>query len=340
MNDQMTEKSLDTSNQPLLSVENLEVEFRMPRGSVKAVNGVSFTLGRNEVLGVVGESGCGKSVMSRAILGLLPSPPAVVNAARMDFRGRDGTTSDLFKMSGKEYQEIRGGQISMIFQEPMTSLNPLFTIGDQLTEHVFVHEDMSKEAARARALELLTAVGIPSPEVRINDYPHQLSGGMRQRVMIAMSMICRPSIVIADEPTTALDVTIQAQILKLLKRMQDQEQTSVIFISHDLAVISSISDKVIVMYLGRVVEEGTPEVVFGNPQHPYTMALLKSLPRIGTTREEGLEPIAGGLPDPLDQPKGCGFHPRCPQAMDKCRQTVPELRDNGSGNRVACWMHQ
>lgn len=324
-------------DKPILSVSNLKVCFETVKGSVTAVGGVSFDLMRNQILGVVGESGCGKTVMTRAVMGLLSTPPAVITASKIEFEKPNGDVVDLKDLSNKGFQSIRGKEISMIFQEPMTSLNPLFTIGNQLTEHVLVHEKIFRQEANKRALELLRQVGIPSPELRMSDYPHQLSGGMRQRIMIAMAMICKPSLLIADEPTTALDVTIQAQILKLLKSIQAREQTSIIFISHDLAVISMIADVVIVMYQGRIVEQGTPRQVFQNPQHPYTIGLINSLPRMDQPRKTGLKPIKGSMPDPYDPPKGCGFHPRCPHITNQCQSAVPELEHTGEGRRVACW---
>lgn len=335
----MIKKSQNEPQNIILTVEDLEVAFETPAGTVNAVNAVGFTLAKGEILGVVGESGCGKSVMSRALLGLLPSPPAVTDSKRLDYVNRRGETVDLSSLKPREYRNVRGNEIAMIFQEPMTALNPLFTVGNQLTEHVIAHENLSQQEANERALNLLAKVGIPSPEVRINDYPHQLSGGMRQRVMIAMAIICNPRVLIADEPTTALDVTIQAQILKLLKDIQGQDKTSVIFISHDLAVISAVADKIIVMYLGRIVEEGKPKEIFSNPRHPYTIALLNSLPKLDQSQKEGLEPIAGVLPDPVDPPTGCSFNPRCAHATDLCRQKGPDLEPSRNGGRVACWLY-
>jgi oligopeptide/dipeptide ABC transporter ATP-binding protein len=324
------------NNKPVLDVSDLWIDFTTSRGSVKAVNGIDLTLYQNEVLGVVGESGCGKSVMARSIMKLLPSPPAKVNTAKMSYLLGDKMV-DLSSLDKDGFRRIRGKEISMIFQEPMTSLNPVYTIGNQLIEPLLEHEKITKAQARERAVELMDLVGIPTPRYRLNEYPHQFSGGMRQRVMIAMAIACNPRILIADEPTTALDVTIQAQILKLLLKIKNRHSASIIFISHDLGVISNLADRVVVMYLGKVVEEGSTDVIFSNPLHPYTQALLASLPQLDSNRRKSLKPIEGSLPDATNLPQGCSFHPRCPHATAKCKLEEPQLETKGQQSRVACW---
>ncbi|NLM38507.1 MAG: ABC transporter ATP-binding protein [Firmicutes bacterium] len=316
----------------LLSVRNLKTHFYTEDGIVPAVDGISFDLERGGTLGIVGESGCGKSVTSLSIMGLIPSPPGKIVDGEILFEGRD-----LTKLSEAEMRKIRGNEISMIFQEPMTSLNPVFTIGNQIMEAIMLHQKLDKAAARKKAIEMLSLVGIPSPEKRIDEYPHQLSGGMRQRVMIAMALSCNPKLLIADEPTTALDVTIQAQILDLMRDLQKELGTAIIMITHDLGVIAELVDQVVVMYTGIIVERGDVETIFANPQHPYTQGLLASIPRLDMDVER-LQAIPGSVPTPGNFPKGCGFHPRCPYAKDICEaKRPPAFKADGEGHYAACW---
>ena len=317
--------------EPILSVENLKVVFHTYAGTVQAVNDVSFQLGKGEVLGIVGESGCGKSVTSSAIMGLIPSPPGDIPSGKIMFEGRD-----IVKMSEKELRRIRGNDISMIFQDPMTSLNPVLTVGLQLAESFMIHQNMSKKPALEKAVDMLKLVGIPSPEARISQYPHQMSGGMRQRVMIAMALACNPKILIADEPTTALDVTIQAQIMDLMKNLNKQLATSIILITHDLGVVAGICDRVMVMYAGKAVEMAPLAQLYAAPQHPYTWSLLKSVPRMDQKRD-ALESIAGQPPDLLAPPPGCAFMPRCRFAMEICKQP-PELLSVDKDHTCRCWL--
>ncbi len=317
----------------LLDVKGLETQFKTPDGIVHAVNGVSFGLKEGETLGVVGESGCGKSVTMLSVLGLIPSPPGKVTAGEAKFFGQD-----LLKMSNDEIRHVRGAQISMVFQDPMTSLNPVLTIGRQLEEPLILHIGMTKNQARERAAELLAMVGIPNPKDRLNDYPHQYSGGMRQRVMIAMSLACSPQILIADEPTTALDVTIQAQIMDLVKRLRDELGMAIVWITHDLGVVAGIAQRVLVMYGGFIVEEATVGDLFANPSHPYTIGLLGSLPRIDGKEEGRLYSIDGHPPVLYQKPRSCPFAPRCKWAMEKCWQENPLLTPVSSEHRVACWV--
>ena len=317
--------------QPLLSVENLKVVFNTYAGKVQAVNDVSFTLDKGQVLGIVGESGCGKSVTASAVMGLIPSPPGEITQGRIMFEGNDIT-----KMSDNELRRIRGNAISMIFQDPMTSLNPVITVGLQLAETFMTHQNMAKKQALEQSIEMLRLVGIPAPETRIHQYPHQMSGGMRQRVMIAIALACNPRILIADEPTTALDVTIQAQIIDLMKRLNTQLHTSIILISHDLGVVAGLCERVMVMYAGRVVESATVDELYANPQHPYTWGLLKSVPRHDRGRGR-LESIAGQPPDLLAPPPGCAFMPRCRFAMEVCK-TPPPVNDVGENHMCRCWL--
>ena len=316
---------------PLLEVEALETHFATGAGVFRAVDGVSLTLGRGETLGLVGESGCGKSVTSLSIMRLVPQPPGRIAGGRVMLEGRD-----LLVLDEGEMRQVRGDRIAMIFQEPMTSLNPVHTIGDQIIETIRLHRDMTPAEARARAIEMLRLVRIPSPETRIDDYPHQLSGGMRQRAMIAMALACDPRVLIADEPTTALDVTIQAQILDLLRDLRDRTGTSIILITHDLGVVAELADRVAVMYAGRIVEEAPVKALFGDPQHPYTLGLLASIPGLSGSGER-LTAIEGNVPNPYAIPDGCRFHPRCPFAIDRCRQKVPPLTVLAADHRVACW---
>ena len=315
----------------LLSVRNLKTHFYTEDGVVPAVDGISFDLERGGTLGIVGESGCGKSVTSLSIMGLIPSPPGKIVDGEIIFEGRD-----LTKLSEAEMRKIRGNDISMIFQEPMTSLNPVFTIGNQIMEAIMLHQKLDKAAARKKAIEMLSLVGIPSPEKRIDEYPHQLSGGMRQRVMIAMALSCNPPVLIADEPTTALDVTIQAQILDLMRDLQKELGTAIIMITHDLGVIAELVDRVAVMYTGVIVESGDVETIFANPQHPYTQGLLASIPRLDMDVDR-LQAIPGSVPTPGNFPKGCGFHPRCPFAKDICVAKRPPAFAVGDGHHAACW---
>jgi oligopeptide/dipeptide ABC transporter ATP-binding protein len=317
----------------LLEVNNLSVSFATEDGTVRAVDGVSFTLDRGEVLGIVGESGSGKSVTAMTIMGLTRD----VNArfgGEVIYQGRN-----LLDISDTEMQNFRGNEIGMIFQDPMTSLNPVYRIGEQITEAIQAHEKADKRTARARAIELLRQVGIPNPDTRVDDFPHQFSGGMRQRAMIAMALSCNPSILIADEPTTALDVTIQAQIVELVSRLKDDFNSAVIFITHDLGVIAEIADEIIVMYAGRVVERGSKRDVFYDPQMPYTWGLLGSIPRLDRPRVERLHTIEGSPPSLINLPEGCKFRPRCPHAFEKCKQE-PELenRVGTPGHLDRCWL--
>ena len=320
-----------TQNKPLLEVRNLHTEFHVEKRIAKAVGGVSFDLNAGEVLGIVGESGSGKSVTSLSILRLIPDPPGKITEGEILYGGRD-----LLKLSYEQMREIRGREIAMIFQEPMTSLNPVFTIEKQVTEPVLLHEKLNRKDAIERAVEVLSAVGIPDARRRLKDYPHQFSGGMRQRVMIAMALICRPAILIADEPTTALDVTIQAQILELMQKLQgEREGSSILLITHDLSVIAEMCDRVIVMYGGLIQEIGTIRDLFGNPLHPYTRGLLASIPREGNKGKK-LYAIPGNVPSIFDFPSGCKFCSRCEHVQDRCREEPPELRELASGHLVRC----
>jgi len=314
----------------LLSVEGLKVYFRGRHTSARAVDGVSFHVNREETACIVGESGCGKTVSALSLLGLVPQPPGEIVAGRAVFKGQD-----LLKSTDEELQEIRGAQIAMVFQEPMTSLNPVFRIGMQIEETITAHEKVSTESARKRVVDLLADVGIAEPEKRRYDYPHQLSGGQRQRVMIAMALACNPDLVIADEPTTALDVTVQAQILRLFAGLQAKRGMTILYITHDLSVVESIADRVYVMYAGMVVEEGTREDIFDNPCHPYTKGLLASLPH-RAKRGSRLQGIAGVVPDPAFKPPGCPFHPRCDSARIACQERVPDMIDCGEGHKARC----
>jgi peptide/nickel transport system ATP-binding protein len=303
----------------LLDVKDLRTSFRTEDGIVKAVEGVSFSVEKGQTLGIVGESGCGKSVTCLTIMGLNPKRNTISGGEAL-WKGRD-----LLTMKATDLRQIRGGEISMIFQDPMTSLNPVHTIGRQLVEATLLHRDVTKKVARARSLELLKAVGIPRAETRIDDYPHQFSGGMRQRVMIAMALINDPDLLIADEPTTALDVTTQAQILSLMKRLQDDFGSAIIIITHDLGVVAEVADDVLVMYAANVVEQADVHDLFSRPQHPYTWGLMGSLPRLDADVER-LTQISGQPPSLLRPPNGCRFHPRCPYVMEVCKTTVPELK--------------
>ncbi len=304
---------------PLLEVRSLSTHFFSEEGVVKAVENVSFEIYPGEILSIVGESGCGKSVTGLSILKLIPSPPGQIVSGEIIFDGKN-----LLPLEEKEMERVRGNEISMIFQEPMTSLNPVFTIGNQIMEAILLHQGLNKTEARKRAIEMLDRVQIPSPETRIDAYPHQLSGGMRQRAMIAMALSCQPKLLIADEPTTALDVTIQAQVLRLLKEIQREMGMSVMLITHDLGVVAEIADRVAVMYAGRLVEVGSIEAIFSQMCHPYTKGLLDSIPQL-KERKKRLNAISGQVPNPIDLPRGCKFHPRCYLGMEACQKEEPSL---------------
>jgi len=319
---------------PLLQVENLRTHFHTRMGVMKAVDGVDLELEEGRTLGIVGESGSGKSVTALSIMRLIESPGRVAAGSRILFGGRD-----LAALPQLQMQEIRGNAISMIFQEPMTSLNPVYTAGNQIVEAIRLHRRMGAQQARERAIELLELVGIPSPEERFSAYPHQMSGGMRQRVVIAMALACEPRLLIADEPTTALDVTIQAQILELLRDLRKRLGMSIILITHDLGVVAEMCDDVAVMYAGRVVERGPVEAIFRNPQHPYTEALLRSIPLLGMTQAVQLNVIPGKVPSALHLPPGCRFAARCNYAVERCRREEPPLVDTREGS-AACWLRE
>ena len=319
------------ADQPLMTIESLGIRFGGDRGA-RIIDGVTLDLRRGETLGIVGESGCGKSILSLSILGLLPAGARVTEGS-IRLEGRE-----LTGLRGRALRALRGNQISMVFQEPMTALNPVLTVGSQLAEVFRIHRGASRAEARQMAIEALRAVGVASPEARIRAYPAQLSGGMRQRVMIAMALACHPRILIADEPTTALDVTIQAQILDLMRQLRRDFDTSILFISHDLGVIAEVADRVAVLYSGVVVEEAPTAAIFGNPRHPYTRGLLAALPQPDTeTLPETLFEIPGTVPQPEERPTGCRFHPRCLIATDRCRTHEPPIAEIAPAHRVACW---
>lgn len=317
----------------LLEVKNLKTEFKLKNGVVNAVDDISFSIDKGKILAIVGESGSGKSVTSLSIMGLLQDPGRVAGGEIL-FKGQD-----LLKMGKAEMRAVRGDQISMIFQEPMTSLNPVYRIKDQIMESIMTHMKVSKKEALKRTIEMLEIVGIPSAEKRANDYPHQMSGGMRQRVMIAMALIGNPELLIADEPTTALDVTIQAQILDLLYHMREKFNMAVMLITHDLGVVSEAADHVIVMYCGKIVEEADVRSLFENPLHPYTLGLLRSIPRIEDESDEPLYMIKGIVPNPLNMPDGCPFSDRCDRCMDRCRKEMPQLIEK-DGHKVRCFLYE
>ena len=314
----------------LLSVRNLSVGFKSKNGLVPAVSGVSFDIAPRETLAIVGESGCGKSVTAMSIIRLLKTPPAVIECDGVFYKDQD-----LSKISDSEIRKIRGRSISMIFQEPMTSLNPLYRVGDQVAEALQQHYKVEKKAALENAAQLFGLVGIPEPEQRIKAYPHQLSGGMRQRVMIAMAMVCHPDLLIADEPTTALDVTIQAQILRLIQDLQRELDMAMLLITHSMGVVAEVADRVVVMYAGQIVESGTVEQIFSSPRHPYTRGLMGAIPSIDEKKEH-LAIIKGSVPSPLFYSKACRFNPRCEYASERCRTVPPELCDDGAGHCVRC----
>jgi len=319
----------------VLEVKNLKAHIDTPDGLVKAVDGVTFTIKPGETVGIVGESGSGKSVLAHSIMQLNPKPPTFYPQGEILFEGKN-----LLQLQEKELRKIRGNDIAMIFQDPMSSLNPVFKIGDQLMEAILTHHHMPKSKAKQRAIELLKDVGIPDPEKRMNAYPHQFSGGMRQRVLIAIALACNPKILIADEPTTALDVTIQAQILELMKNIQEKYGMAIIIISHDLGVIAQIAEKVLVMYSGRIVEKGNVEDIFFHTSMPYTWSLLRSLPRIDSESRERLLNIEGQPPNLIHPPSGCNFHPRCPFATEQCKLIDPELTKRSSNHFVACLLSE
>ncbi|MBX9974703.1 ABC transporter ATP-binding protein [Cytobacillus firmus] len=317
----------------LLEVKDLKTHFFTEDGVIPSVNGISFTVKKGETIGIVGESGCGKSVTSLSILQLVSKPGRIVGGQIL----LNGT--DLTKNSNKQMRKIRGNKISMIFQEPLTSLNPVFTIGSQISESIRLHQKIDRRKAKELAIDMLSKVGISNGDNLYNSFPHQLSGGMRQRVMIAMALSCRPQLLIADEPTTALDVTIQAQILKLMKNLREEYNTSIIMITHDLGVVAEMADRVIVMYAGQIVEQNNVFELFKNPKHPYTQGLLNSTPKIHQLKDQ-LESIEGNVPTPSNLPKGCKFHPRCPFSMEKCSQQDPPLLQVDSESSVRCWLHE
>jgi oligopeptide/dipeptide ABC transporter ATP-binding protein len=318
----------------ILQVEDLRTYFNTDDGIVKAVNGVTFDLRKGETLGIVGESGCGKSVTNLSIMKLIPSPPGKIMGGKAVFDGRD-----IFEMSDDEVRRLRGAHISMIFQDPMTSLNPFLKISTQMIETIQLHQNLARADAWDKAVEMLELVGIPNPTARVDDYPHQFSGGMRQRVMIAMAISCNAEILIADEPTSALDVTIQAQILELMKKLSEEFGTAVIMITHDLGVVAGMCDNICVMYAGRIVEKAPVNELFNDPKHPYTKSLIKSVPRLDQPGKERLFSIDGQPPNLIDLPECCAFHPRCSQAMDICKKKYPSIHD--FNNRMArCWLYE
>ena len=318
----------------LLEVEDLATYFFTHDGIVKAVDGISYELAEGEIMGIVGESGCGKSVSALSIMRLVATPPGRIVNGSVRFDGEN-----LLELDAAEMRHIRGNRMAMVFQEPMSSLNPVLTIERQLTETLELHQGMGKQQARERAAELLQLVGIPDAERRVKDYPHQFSGGMRQRVVIAMALSCNPRLIIADEPTTALDVTIQAQILDLMSSLADEFGTAMIIITHNLGVVARYAQNVVVMYAGKIIERGTSEEIYHNPKHPYTIGLLNSVPRLDEAEKERLEPIEGLPPDLVDLPVGCSFAPRCKYTYDKCTQETPYLMTATDGHESACWRH-
>ena len=318
----------------ILEVRDLHVSFHTYAGEVQAVRGINFHVFRGEAIAIVGESGCGKSVSAQSIMQLLPVPPAIIKQGSILFNG-----ADLVKKSEKEMQRIRGKKIGMIFQDPMTSLNPTAKIGKQISEGLIKHLKLTKTQAMKRAEEMLELVSMTEPHKRVNQYPHELSGGMRQRAMIAIALACQPELLIADEPTTALDVTIQAQILELMKDLQSKLDTSIILITHDLGVVAKMCSRIVVMYAGKIVEVGTLDDIFYNTQHPYTKGLLNSVPRLNMSKDEPLQPIIGTPPDLFNPPSGCPFFPRCKYAMKVCREHDPGLQETGNNHSSACWLH-
>ena len=318
----------------LLEVKDLATHFFTPDGVVKAVDGISYHIDEGEVLGMVGESGCGKSVSALSIMRLVASPPGKTVAGEVLFEGEN-----LLNVDDREMRRIRGNRMAMVFQEPMTSLNPVLTIGRQITETLELHQQMTKGQARERAAELVRLVGIPDAARRLKDYPHQFSGGMRQRVMIAMALSCNPRLIIADEPTTALDVTIQAQILELMQSLSDQFGTAMLIITHNLGVVARYASRVVVMYAGKIIETGTAREIYHNPRHPYTLGLLNSVPRLDEARKVKLDPIEGMPPDLIELPVGCSFAPRCGFVYERCTQETPYLMQTTDAHESACWRH-
>ncbi|MBO8164137.1 MAG: ABC transporter ATP-binding protein [Brevibacillus sp.] len=319
---------------PILQIENLRTHFVTDYGEVPAVDGIGLSIKKGEVLGIVGESGCGKSVTSLSVMGLVPRPPGKIVGGQIRFKGED-----LLRASERRMRQIRGNEIAMIFQEPMTSLNPVYTIGDQIMEAIRLHTKAGKQEARRRAIEMLRRVNIPRADQIVDEYPHQLSGGMRQRVMIAMAMACNPELLIADEPTTALDVTIQAQILDLMRNLNKESGTAIMLITHDLGVVAEMCDRVIVMYAGQIVEEGDVRSILKNPKHPYTIGLIHSIPKLDEKKDR-LYSIPGNVPVPGSLTIGCRFAPRCESASEKCRSELPELKETESGHLARCWLTQ
>ncbi len=338
----MSQPTPQPAAQSILEIKNLKTYFFMEKATVRALDGVDLTLGRKTTLGLVGESGCGKSVMAMSVMRLLQSPPGKIVEGEIKLHSkRTNEVPEIARLNprGPEMRHIRGGEIAMIFQEPMTSLNPLFTIGDQIAEAVKVHQKVGNKAAMDRAYEMLTKVQVSAPEQRLREYPHQLSGGMRQRVMIALALSCNPSILIADEPTTALDVTVQSQILDLMNRLQADFDASIILITHNLGVVSQMAAQIAVMYLGRIIEQAETHELFHNPLHPYTVGLLNSVPVLGRKGKKVLVPIKGIVPTPTSVIPGCAFEPRCPKALPICHERRPILREIRPGHLAACWLY-
>lgn len=325
---------MSQTNDKILDVKDLGITFYTDQGALPAVQEVSFSVHKQETLGVVGESGCGKSMTALSLIQLIPSPPGKITAGEIIYKGED-----LLKKSEEEMRKIRGKEISMIFQEPMTSLNPVITVGKQIMEAILTHEDISKQEAKKRALEMIKLVGIPMPEKVFASCPHQLSGGMRQRIMIAMALSCKPALLICDEPTTALDVTIQAQILKLINKLKYEMDSSVLLITHDMGVISEMADNVIVMYAGKIVEYTSTEDLFKDPLHPYTVGLMNSIPNLDEDTDKDLEVIPGSVPMLYELPEGCFFSPRCKYAKSICHKKCPNMKDCGNGHMVRCWKY-
>ncbi|EGT2203919.1 ABC transporter ATP-binding protein [Clostridioides difficile] len=317
----------------LIEVKDLKVYFHTDKGIVKSVNGVSFNINEGETIGIVGESGCGKSVTAMSLMKLLPT--SKIEGGEIIFQGKD-----ILKMNENELMRIRGNEISMIFQEPMTSLNPAFTVGSQIIEGIMLHQDLSKEEAKKKVIDMIKLVEIPRAEEIYNSYPHELSGGMRQRIMIAMALSCNPKLLIADEPTTALDVTIQAQILDIMKNIKEKLNTSIMMITHDLGVVVEMCDKVVVMYAGKIIEVAEVVELFKNPKHPYTIGLLKSKPVLGKNKDKRLYSIPGQVPNPIGIPDSCYFSDRCEKVCDKCRTQIPPLIELNSGHSIACWLYK
>ncbi|MCB2155667.1 ABC transporter ATP-binding protein [bacterium] len=318
--------------QPLLDIRNLRTYFYSQDGVSRAVDGVSYTVHRKRTLGIVGESGCGKSVTAMSVLQLIPTPPGKIESGEIWYKDRN-----LLKLTKREMRRIRGNEISMIFQEPMTSLNPVFTVGDQIGEVFRVHKGLGKKESIQEAIRMMELVKIPAAAKRVNDFPHQMSGGMRQRVMIAMALACDPGLLIADEPTTALDVTVQAQVLDLMADLKESQGSAILMITHDLGVIAEISDAVAVMYAGQIVEYGETDEIFENPMHPYTLGLLESRPSLAEIKQKAdLKPIKGAVPSPMHHPAGCRFHPRCPFSSEECKKDSPEMRELRPGHTVRC----